>query len=43
MKDQEECEKAYLANGMTEDTDESDSEDDIAYMNNTEDSVFLAN
>ena len=27
---------------MTEDTDESDSEDDTAYINNTDDSVFLA-
>ena len=41
MKDQEECEKAYLANGIPEDSDESDSEDE-AYMNNTDDSVFLA-
>ena len=43
MKYQEECEKDYLASGGAEDTEESDSEDDTAYINNTEDSVFLAN
>ena len=42
MKDQEECEKAYIANGIPEDSDETDSEDDTAYRNNTDDSVFLA-
>ena len=34
MKDQEEYEKAYIA-------DETDSGDDTAYRNNTDDSVFL--
>ena len=43
MEDQEECEQAYLANGKVEDTDETDSEDDMAYMNNVEDSAFLVN
>ena len=43
MKDQEECEQAYLANGKAEDSDERDSEDDTAYMNNVEDSAFLVN
>merc|ERR1712215_67939 len=43
MKEQEECEQAFLANGKTEDLDETDSEDDMAYMNNTEDSAFLVN
>merc|ERR1712208_112037 len=37
------CEQAFLANGKTEDSDETDSEDDTAYINNAEDSAFLVN
>merc|ERR1712105_373520 len=37
------CEQAFLANGKTEDSDETDSEDDMAYINNVEHSAFLVN
>merc|ERR1712105_200490 len=37
------CEQAFLANGKTEDSDETDSEDDTAYINNVEHSAFLVN
>ena len=43
MKEQEECEQAFLMNGKTEDSEETDSEDDTAYINNVEDSAFLVN